>query len=136
MKIRTKLNILPQTKFINCRKNVSLKAIAELAARMNYFFDGRFTLTTRFLPKSFMYSIKSSYSRKGRQYNGNEISPLRSNEIKAASNADLANCDGGTAVISSNSSNLFARPSSILTPICRFFLSIFFFFIPPYAKRN
>lgn len=37
MKIRTKLNILPQTKFINCRKNVSLKAIAELAAQKRKF---------------------------------------------------------------------------------------------------
>lgn len=37
MKIRTKLNILPQTKFINCRKNVSLKAIAELAAQKRRF---------------------------------------------------------------------------------------------------
>lgn len=37
MKIRTKLNILPQTKFINCRKNISLKAIAELAAQNRKF---------------------------------------------------------------------------------------------------
>lgn len=37
MKIRTKLNILPQTKFINCRKNISLKAIAELAAQKRKF---------------------------------------------------------------------------------------------------
>lgn len=37
MKIRTKLNILPETKFINCRKNVSLKAIAELAAQKRKF---------------------------------------------------------------------------------------------------
>lgn len=35
--MKTKLNILPQTKFINCRKNISLKAIAELAAQKRKF---------------------------------------------------------------------------------------------------
>ena len=35
--MKTKLNILPQTKFINCRKNVSLKGIAELAAQKRKF---------------------------------------------------------------------------------------------------
>ena len=37
--MKTKLNILPQTKFINCRKNISLKAIAELAAQKRKFDD-------------------------------------------------------------------------------------------------
>ena len=37
MRTKTKLNVLPQTKFINCRKNVSLKAIAELAAQKRKF---------------------------------------------------------------------------------------------------
>lgn len=37
MKNKTKLNILPQTKFINCRKNISLKNIAELAAQKRRF---------------------------------------------------------------------------------------------------
>lgn len=35
--MKTKLNILPQTKFINCRKNISLKAIAELAEQKRKF---------------------------------------------------------------------------------------------------
>lgn len=41
MNLRTKkkLNILPQTKFINCRKNISLKAIAGLAAQKRKFDD-------------------------------------------------------------------------------------------------
>ena len=37
MRTKTKLNVLPQTKFINCRKNISLKAIAELAAQKRKF---------------------------------------------------------------------------------------------------
>ncbi len=37
MKNKTKLNILPQTKFINCRKNISLKNIANLAAQKRKF---------------------------------------------------------------------------------------------------
>ena len=37
MRNKTKLNVLPQTKFINCRKKVSLKAIAELAAQKRKF---------------------------------------------------------------------------------------------------